>query len=211
MSSPEERIRELARQRTIDDAAAAQLLDAVRPVPRPSPYDPLARLSPAVACGIGLLASLVLVALGRLHIRTDGVLDLHVGRAPVPLSVAAIDQLVAWPLSALVVWGVARLLARGVRIVDVLATVALGRVPHAVLGIPLALLTPGAGVVRGPVLYLILALALAVFGAQVLLLGFGFRTATGLRGGKLAVALVGGLVAAEIVSKIVLSLARPFA
>jgi len=107
VSSPEERIRELARQRTIDDAAAAQLLDAVRPVPRPSPYDPLARLSPAVACGIGLLASLVLVALGRLHIRTDGVLDLHVGRAPVPLSVAAIDQLVAWPLSALVVWGVA--------------------------------------------------------------------------------------------------------
>jgi hypothetical protein len=211
MSSPEERIREIARAQSIDAAAAERLLAAVRPAaakPAAALRNPFERWSGETTSLVGLVVAAAAVATSRLGVRYNGALDLHFVHGAVPFTTALSDQLVAVPVTALVLWGAARLVSRA-RFVDVLGAVALSRAPAVELAAPLALLVPYMpvdptkpnAVVLGIALVSLVGLAL-----QIVLLVLGFRTATGTRGSRLAGSLVAGLVAAEIVSKSVLFL-----
>jgi hypothetical protein len=212
MSSPEERIQELARKRAIAPAEAARLLAAVRPVgeslgaQRGRGLNPFDRLSASQGIVAGLVGCAAMLAMSKLSIRTNGALDLHTGHAPVAISTAILDQLVAFPFAALLLWGAGRLLARHTRYVDMLATVGLSRVSVAIFGLPLALLgraTPEKAELS-PLIFLTIVLALLDMGVQITILVLGFRTATGLRGPRLVLGVVGGLVAAELAGLVLL-------
>lgn len=209
MTSPEERIRELARARGLEAADTEGLLAAVRPVTRKS-KNPFDRWSGESTAAIGAGLALVALATSRLGIRYDGALDMHVTKDAVPLATALLDQLVAVPLTALIFWVVARLVARGVRFVDILGVVGASRLPIVTIAVPIALITPH--LPKDPTrpnaaLFVMIALALIGVGAHITLLVLGFRATTAARGGRLAGAFIGALVSAEVITKIVLALA----
>ena len=211
MTSAEERIKKIAHDRSIDEADAARLLEAVRPPantePRRSVWrDPFARYGGEVTTAAGVVVAVLGLLVSRFGIRFDGALDLHTVSASVPLRVAVIDQLVAFPLTALVFWSVARLAVRHVRLVDVLGVVGVARAPAVALALPLGLLAVRhTGTTMSPALALTIVAALAGLGTQIYLLVIGFRTATGLRGARLTWLFIGGLVLAEVVTKVALS------
>jgi hypothetical protein len=161
---------------------------------------------------VAVLAAGLLVS--RLGVRFDGFLDLHVSGQRVPLGTAVSDQFVAVPLSAGVAWLVARPFRSQAQVVDLLVAIGVARIPT-VLGAPIiAVLTPDpariAELVKNPMapsplLLLIAALAMPIVAWHITLLVFGLRHATGLRGGRLAAAVVSTIIAAEIVSKVALA------
>ncbi len=211
MTSAEERIKQLARAQSLDPADAERLLDAVRPATerRGLLSNPFDRWSGEVTSLAGVVVALGGLATSRLGVRYDGALDLHVVKGPVPIAVALGDQLVAFVLTAVVMWGAARFVSRA-RFVDVLGAVGLSRAPIVLVAVPLALLVPllPRDPTSPPNLALLGVVVLALVGiiAQIWLLVLGFRTASGARGGKLAVAIVGGLFVAELVTKAALAL-----
>ena len=212
MTSAEERIKQLARAQSLDPADAERLLDAVRPSSerRRILSNPFDRWSGEVTSLAGVVVALGGLATSRLGVRYDGALDLHVVKGAVPIGVALADQLVAFVLTAVVMWGAARFVSRA-RFVDVLGAVGLSRAPIVLVAVPLALLVPllPKNPTAPPNLALlgVVVFALVGIGAQIWLLVLGFRTASGIRGGKLAVAIVGGLFVAELVTKAALALA----
>ncbi|MDB5213259.1 MAG: hypothetical protein JWO86_1186 [Myxococcaceae bacterium] len=222
MTSAEERIKELARAQSLDAADEARLLDAVRPSSSGRPghlSNPFERWSGETTSLLGAVVALAGLATSRLGVRYDGAIDLHVTRGAVPIGVAVLDQVLAVGLTSLVMWGAARFVSRA-RFVDVLGAVGLSRAPAVLVAVPLAFLVPllptdpskfGAAAhdIRLLVIVGIIAVvAIAGVVAQIWALVLGFRTATGARGGRLALSLIGGLFAAEIVVKLVLALAR---
>jgi hypothetical protein len=212
VSSAEERIKDLARKNAIDPAEAERLLAAIRPVPVPSrrAWNPFERWSATVASIVGLLASLVGFAISTLlGFRYDGAFDLHASKAPVSTTTALVDQLVAFPVTALVFWGVGYIVTRKVRLIDVIGTVGLARTPLVLLSLPLALLAPRLsppGATPSVLVYALILVAVIGTALQVSLLVFGYRTATGLRGPRLTLSFVGALIVAEIVTKLLLDL-----
>ena len=212
MISAEERIKQLARAQSMDQADAERLLDAVRPPAgerRSVLSNPFDRWSGETTSLIGALVALAGLTTSRLGVRYDGALDLHVSPVAVPSGVAVLDQLLAVALTSLVMWGVARTVSRA-RFIDVLGAVGLSRAPAVLVAVPLALLIPliphdDYTKTNLPLVLAIALLGLAGVVAQVWILVLGFRTATGARGGRLASALIGGLSAAELLVKLVLA------
>lgn len=210
MTSAEERIKELARAQSLDPDDAARLLDAVRPSsggarnggPLSNPFE---RWSGETTSALGAAVAAAGLATSRMGVRYDGALDLHVVARPVPMTVALGDQLLAFILTAVVMWGVARLMSRA-RFVDVLGAVGLSRAPIVLVAVPLALLVPSMGDPTRPSLALLGIVVCSMVGlvAQIWLLVLGVRTASGIRGGRLAIAIVAGLFAAELITKLVL-------
>jgi hypothetical protein len=207
MTSPEERIRELARKNAIAPEAAERLLAAVRPDPLPganASFDPFRRVTGGQAALLGVVACGIGLAMSRLGVRFDGALDVHLTHEDVPLAAAGLEQLLTYPVTAAIAWAVARAFSRAVRPVDVLGAVGLARLPLFVLSIPLALVERGQPADASPSALGWVALAIGVvgWGLSVYVLLLGFRTATGLRAGRLAGAFIGALFAAETVTKI---------
>ncbi len=211
MRSAEERIKELARAQSLDATDAARLLDAVRPSagerhgPLTNPFD---RWSGETTSIIGAVVALAGLATSRFGVRYDGALDLHVVRGPVSIGVAVLDQVVAVGLTAVVMWAAARCVSRA-RFVDVLGAVGVSRAPAVLIAVPLALLVPlmphDPTKPNAAMLGMALIAIVGIVG-QIWLLVLGFRTASGARGGRLALAVVSGIVAAEIVTKLALFL-----
>jgi len=210
MTSPEDRIKELARARAIGGEDVEQLLAAVRPSPVRATRNPFERWSGEVTSLVGLFVAAGGLATSRLGIRYDGALDLHYAGKPVPFGTALLDQFVAWVVTAAVLWGAARFVARHVRFVDMLGGVGASRLPAVIAAVPLAFLIPL--IPRDPtkpnlaVLALVLV-ALAGAGLQIFLLVLGFRTASGLRGGRLAGTFIAALLGAEVITKTILAIA----
>lgn len=210
-ASPEERVQKLARERNISPADAERLLAALgAPAPvRPgrNPFERWRGEHTLIAGGVVALAGL---ATSRLGVRYDGALDLHVTGGPVAVLTAVVDQLVAFPLTALVVWAVARALSSRTRLVDVAGAVGIARAPLVVIAPLVALLAPAVVAIPPAPSARLVAVALlgAVgLGAQLFALVLGVRAASGLRSGRLAAAVAGGVVAAEVLTKLVVSLA----
>ena len=211
MRSAEERIKELARAQSMDAADAARLLDAVRPTAgeRRGPWsNPFERWSGETTSLLGALVAVAGLATSRLGVRYDGAIDLHVSPQPVPIGVAVLDQVLAVGLTSLVMWGAARFVSRA-RFVDVLGAVGLSRVPPVVVAVPLALLVPliphDYTKASMPLVLAIAFLGLGGAVAQVYVLVQGVRTASGARGGRLALTMIGGLFAAELLVKLALA------
>ncbi len=212
MTSAEQRIKDLVRTQSMDAADAARLLEAVRPSPaerRGLFANPFERWSGETTSLFGLIVALAGLATSRLGVRYDGAIDLHVSPAVVPLGVAVLDQVLALGLTSLVMWGAARLVSRA-RFVDVLGAVGLSRAPAVLVAVPLALLVPliphDFVKTSTPLVLAIALLGLAGVVVQIYVLVLGFRTASGARGGRLALALIGGLLGAEVLVKVALAL-----
>lgn len=211
-TSPEARVRELAREKNISPEEAERLLAALgSPAPVRVGRNPFERWRGERTALAGILIALAGIAVSRLGVRFDGALDLHIVGAPVPAATAIVDQLAAFPLTALVLWGAARLLSRHTRFVDIAGAVSVARAPLVLIAVPLAFLpmppTEPLPTSVSVELVLIALLGLAGLGAQLLALVLGVRAASGLRSGKLAAAVVGGVLAAEVLSKVLIWLA----
>jgi hypothetical protein len=210
----EERIKQLARAQSLDPSDAARLLDAVRPSSGgPSDRElfsnPFDRWSGEVTSLLGLIVALGGLATSRMGVRYDGALDLHVGLRAVPIGVALLDQALAFGLTSVVLWAAARSVSRA-RFIDVLGAVGLSRAPAVLIAAPLALLVPllpADPTKPSPALLGIALVGVVGVVAQIWLLVLGFRTASGCRGGRLAAAVLGGLFAAELITKLALVLA----
>jgi hypothetical protein len=214
--TPAERIRHLIHAGNVAPEEGERLLAALAPESVRSPawivVNPFDRFGGGAAALAGLLVSWLSVWSTRLGVRFDGFLDLHVaphGHTP-PLSLAVIDQVVAWVLPAACFWAYARVVARHARPVDFLGMVGLARLPLLVAGIPIALLTsssPSLPLKLTPALAGIAVIALVSVAWNITLLYQGFKNASGLRGPKLIGGFIGVVVVAETISKLALAVA----
>ncbi|XXX79469.1 YIP1 family protein [Sorangium sp. So ce134] len=210
--TPDERVRALVRDHVIEPAEGERLLATMSPRPPRTGWrlalNPFERFGGGAAAAAGLAVAALSVAITRLGVRFDGFLDLHTAPEAIPLATALLEQVVVWPLPALLFWAYARLLRCRVRIVDFLGVTGLSRAPLALAAIALGLLAP-APPAGGPVLTPALA-AFAVLATLCLvwfltLLTQGFKNASGLRGAPLVAGLIGLVLVSEIVSKVALA------
>jgi hypothetical protein len=145
----------------------------------------------------GLLAS-------RMGVRFDGFLDLSsaLGGDVVPLPIALADQFVALPLAAAVAW----LILRGFTSAS-FETILLS---FGTMRVPLVLIAPIAAFIERPLVQMptlfLISLAIVGFAWTLALLVSGLCFATGLRSGRLAVAVLCVTIAAEVASEQVLIL-----
>lgn len=218
MNVARNRILEMLSDGKISPDEAEQLLAAVR---GPSEsfwswiFRPMDRLQTPVATSIAALAAVAQLVIALVfHMRFYGALDSQPARDTVGWASAWVDLAVAWPITALIFFASARLFARQGRFVDLLAMVGVARVPlvaaGAMVGANRELLFRSAeAAARGEVSagLIVIALAATVLSAWfITLLVTGLRTASGLRGGRLALAFLAALVAAEAISKALVSL-----
>jgi hypothetical protein len=220
MSDTRKRVLDMIEQGRITSAEGGALLRAMsgdRKLRFRTLFDPYERIGTVASLIVGLAAAVASAAAAvHFDIRYDGFMDLHMGTGSVSPATAAIDQLVALPVSALILWLVALPFSRNSRFVDFLSTLGVARVLQLAGGVVLALTTPDPSVLekmaRDPLtasgelvgmLPMIVA-AVVLISWFIAALVFAFRHASGLRRGKLAVAFVAAILVAEIVSKLVL-------
>lgn len=197
--SPEERIKALAEKNAIGAVDAARLLASVKPAtPVEDPgIDPFRRYDASVLAGAGVIASIAGASLARAGTHFPGFLDVMRAKEALGITHVAVEQIVAYPLGAVVFWLAGRIVTKkSPRLIDMLATVGFARVPVVVLAVPVALTN----------LVWLVALVLLGLGLQVYLLVLGFRSATGAAGGRLAAGIIGAILVAETVAKIAVSL-----
>lgn len=218
MNKATDRVRALAEKGALDPREAERLLAAMevsrgRASALARVLNPFAR----VGTGAGLALAALVAALGvavavTAGVRFDGFLDLHVGKPS--LAHALLDQASALAPATLVFWAAARIAARapGVRLVDIAVVVGLARAPLSLLGGPIALLapkfTPGVPPAMTLGLGAMILLSIVAVAGHVTWLWQGFRTASGLPGARAIVAFLVAIVGSEILSKLLLSLAR---
>ena len=206
MPTPAERVRAMAEEGRIDTADAERLLTALEAKPRPSPFrvlfDPFERLGVARGVAIGLASALIAIGVTRLGARFDGFLDAHTSASVPSLVTAALEQLVAWPGGALVLWLSSLVFDRRTRFVDFLAALGVARAPLVAFLAVVAALSPDGD--RRVIDVVLIAFAFPCVGWILALIYFGFKHASGLRKAGLVGALVAGVACAEVVSKLVL-------
>ncbi len=210
----EERILHMLQQGKLSATQAEQLLKALQATPRRllrTLIDPLAMLSTRTALTLATLGAAAQVALSLLlPLRFDGALDVHRSLNAASLETALLDLLAGWPLPVLLFYLAGKLTARRTRLVDIGAAVGLSRLPLLVVAAAaLAMPKPPSTVAGFQPSLVVIALAVALLPviAYVLVLLFrGFRTATGLAGGRLWLTFLLALTVAEIASKLLVSL-----
>lgn len=212
--TPAERVRRLVEAGSVGPEEGARLLAAMSEAPARSRLawlvDPFERFGGGTAAIAGAAIAVASVAVSRLGVRFDGLLDMHVnpGVAP-PMHVALLDQLVGWILPALCFWAYARAFSRHVRLIDFVGMAGLARLPillSALVTLPLA--PSGArGMTEISPALLVIALAALVFVVlNVMLLYKGFKNASGLAGRRLVLGFIGLLILVEALSKLTLVL-----
>jgi hypothetical protein len=194
----------------ISAAEADQLLHALSGRPNPAwqwLFRPAERLGWAPALAAGVVAMGAQLALTRLGVHFNGSLDMHIGSVPA-WSQAAVDAFVTWPFTAGVLWLSARVAGRSGRFIDMLGITGLARWPLTATGVLAAAVGRGsAGRVLSPVQVALLVCTLPFFAWGLTLLVTGFNTATGLKGARRTIAVIVGIVGAELLSKIVVAFA----
>jgi Yip1 domain len=213
MTTARDKVLEMVASGKLSSADADQLLSAMQPR-GPSPWQwifhPASVVSTRLALGLGAVSALVALGLARLGVSFDGAFDAHRLMGALDLKTALLQQLIAWPLVAVVLWAAARLAGKSTRVIDMLAAVALGRVPLTLTGVA-ALLIPaveGVEALFSPLLWVaaVLILPLVVWGVGLMVTGF--RAVSGLRGGRLATSAVAALIVAEVLSHVLLKLVQ---
>lgn len=188
-------------------------------------FHPFHRIAGVQALGLGLVTVIVAGLLGAgqgLH--CDGVLDLHVGRSA-PWWLFVTEGLIDWLCLALVLLAAGRLVSRSAfRSIDLIGTQALARWP--MLGVALACLTPGfhrfneellkalTGLKPGeipslptdsPDVFVFACVTLVMLLGTVWMVALmwkSFSLCCNVRGGRAVTAFVLGLLAAEVLSKL---------
>ena len=211
--TPAQRVERLVRSGAVDSEEGRRLLAAIHAEPAPSSIHlllhPFERIGGGHAAVLGLFVSLLSVAIARTGVRFDGLLDLHVPGHPVAITVALADQLVAWPLAALVFYAYARVVSQHVRFLDFLGMTGFARIPLLIAAPPLRVFSPLFGIPDPQHLpagfFVLLAVSLVCIVANIALLYQGFKNASGLTGPKLIGGFIALVIGAEIVSKLALA------
>ncbi len=193
-------------------------------------FNPLEALGTGGAVAVALVISGASALLGKLaDVRFDGVFDIHVpleiplgelagqfgqetigAASEVTWLVAVADQLVSWPLFAVVAWLLSLAFVRQGRLVDFIAATGVARVPLFFAAVVTRSLFP---VLVGEARSLAdAALELAVIGLATipLVIWFavaayrGFKTASGAAGWKVIVSFIIAAIASETIGKILL-------
>lgn len=220
MSDARRKVLDMVEQGKISSGEGDALLLAMRDEKRfgfKTLFDPYERVGtlPGIIVGLVVAAASVGAAM-YLNVRYDGFMDIHMDAGPVSVGVATIHQLIAWPVSALILWLVALPFARKSRFVDFLAVLGIARVLQLIGGLALPPLTPDMEVMKrmasdpmsttGEIVGMIpmIIVAVVIIAWFIATLVFAFRHASGLRGGKLAIAFIVGIFVAEAASKLIL-------
>lgn len=217
MTTSKEQVLEMVSSGKISAIEGDALLEAM--TPRQSlasaALNPFERLSSAAIWSLAALWAAISVALSQWQVRFDGAIDMHVVPSPVPLPTALLDLLVAWPLVGVVFWACTRFKGRPT---DVLGFVGAARAPIVILGIAAGALR--SHVPQGPIdleqlmrsmpvgLIIIAILAILMTAWHFVWLYQGFKTASGLRGGRSAITFAVALLVAEVLSKLVLTVVQ---
>lgn len=170
--------------------------------------NPFTRIAGWKAFFIGLLFALLAGLGGLKGIWFDGVLDAH--PAPnIPFYWAYVMQAVNIISIAAVMWVVAIIISRNFRFVDILGTMTLARAPMLLMVPLIALLSLAAGsdpLVKSTLTLVAGLLVLIVWLWYIVLMYNGMRVSCNVKGWKFAVLFAVGIVIAETVSKVLLSL-----
>ncbi len=216
MSAYEEKIAGMLSQKQITPEEAAELLQAAKTTEGRSPWQwllaPATRMSTSKALAFTCTIALLSIGLAKLlKVRFDGALDVHLGTEAVPWGVVALDVLAYLPLTVGAFYAVSLVFGSRGRFVDFFVGVGVARIAMLLQALAAALFLPmpqkdqplpptSAGVLFATVL----VLPLLVWGMAMLF--FHFREASGLRRGRLAFGFIVAVIAAEVVSKLFLSI-----
>ena len=232
MSHTREEVLELLAQKRISTDEADRLLTAMDRKPGLWAWivNPLGQIPSGVALALTAVPVAGQMVLERFGVHFDGAIDIHTNGASASWASAAVYAAVGFPLLALVLWATTLLGKRAARLVDVAAAVGLSRWPLTLASLfvlPLArtvgerasmrveITGPGFGAGAHPdpaaILHQLTAGDYALILASVPLVIWsivwivtGFRTATGERGARLGWSVAGGIVVAEVLSKLLL-------
>jgi len=193
-------------------------------------FRPFDRIAGGAALGMGLVimgVTAVLATSAGLH--TDGVIDLHFG-PPVPVWVLLAQGLINWLCLGLVLYGLGRWLSTTrFRAIDLFGTQALARWPMLIgvgyMAIPgisgrveyyttrlMAAMPDDPNKVMASSEYLLDAMWLMVISLPVMvvlvwmiwLMAHGYALVTNLKGQRVVFSFIGGLIVAEIISKVLI-------
>ncbi|MCA9646316.1 MAG: hypothetical protein KC492_36755 [Myxococcales bacterium] len=205
MSTPQQRVLEMMASGQVSKEEAEHLLSALeRPARKERWYlDPVGALSTSGAASLALTVTLLQLAAFALGVRFDGAMDVHVSGRSVSFATGLIDWVVSVPPMILIGYALARSLKSEARLLDVALAVVSTRWLLILVGV-FALGIPTNVDPLNPVL-----LALAIGMLPVLALYFvnlfrSYRTATGLKSGRLWLAYFVMLLVPEVLSKLAL-------
>lgn len=216
MSSEREKILRMVADGKVSAAEGNELLEALGCKPHNgwkrvfNPFDHLFGVSGLVLSTAIALASVMLSWITDL--RFDGFLDVHFSEQPVTFLVAILDQIVSWCLPAVLFWLASLLLARQGRFVDFLTLVGLARLPLLLFALVTTLAFPDPSTIiriaiqqpLHPLLWLGVLVGLGFAVWIFMWLYNGFKTASGLVGGRLIGTFIWIVFLAEIGSKVLL-------
>ncbi len=195
-------------------------------------FKPFERVAGGRALAVGLIVLMLTAVLAwQAGLHTDGVIDLHFGPS-VGLWVLVLQGLINWLLLSAALLGVGKWLSNGrFRLLDLFATQAMARWPLLIgvvwLSIPgvgaaiesrtaslMAQIPEQPGQVIAPMEYMLDAMWLLLMSLPVMaaivwmiwLMFHGYALVTNLRGMRAFFSFVGALVAAEIISKVLIHL-----
>ncbi len=206
----------VARGEVTPDEANA-LLKALNK-PRPALWRwlffPMEVLGTRTALLIGLVTAVGALTLSRFDVRFAGAISARHVAQDVPWHLALADLFVSWPLTALVFWLAAKLAGRRGRYLDQLAQVGVARLPLVTSMAVMVAFFVG-HIPRDPVeatkmpalawaLVAGLVVGLPALAWFITLLVTGFRSVTGLRGGRLALTFIAALIVAEVIAMVLL-------
>jgi hypothetical protein len=213
MNKASEKVLDLVKEGKISPEEGDQLLFAMdfsKGGPWQMLFHPFERLSSKTTLGISFVVALCSLVISRWSIRFDGALDLHTSIAPVVWRVAFIEQVAAWPVTAISLWALAKVFQKQTRLLDFMAFVGAARLPLLLAAVSLVL------VVQNPLFIqtyqsltlssflLLVGVILPWFLWLIALLFNAYKVASGMRGRKLIVSFIAGLLIAETLSKVVL-------
>ncbi len=184
-------------------------------------FNPFVYIAGAKALGLGLAAILVAGLIGAVgHTHFDGVLDVHSG-AQAPLWVFLAEGMIDWLCLAVVLLIIGMIISKtAFRTIDVLGTQALARWPTVFISLVTLpagfqrfsnylveqLLKPGGNAAfnaADAVVFGVAVLVMIVFTCWFVVLMYkAYSVSCNLRGGKAIGTFIGGLILAEILSKV---------
>lgn len=205
MNTPQERVLEMMASGQVSREEAENLLSALRRQPRKERWylDPIGALSTRAAASLAVAVSLLQLGAFALGIRFDGALDVHLSGGSVSFLTGVVDWAVSVPPMVLIAYGMARVTHSDARLLDVALAVTSTRWVLLLVG-ALALASPRNADPTSPVLLVFAFAMLPMLALYLVNLFRSYRTATGLKGGKLWLAYSVTLLVPEVVSKLVL-------
>jgi hypothetical protein len=165
-------------------------------------YNPFERIAGWQALIIGMIAMALTAVTGKLnHVAFDGALDAHAG-ATFGFSTAFAMQAIALLSLSIVMWIAGIIFSKSrVRIIDVVGTMSLARVPMLLLAIICFLPVVPNSLFDFPRLIIFVIIIIPIYIWMIALMYNAYSVSCHLNGSRAVISFIGALAVAEIVSK----------